>query len=57
MRDQNLIKPFATNQYLEELYKFKEGNISKIEDKLGEKNSKIEELESKIHSQENAFKN
>ena len=35
---------------------FKEGIISKFEDELREQNLKIEELESKIHSQENAFK-
>ena len=38
------------------LYKFKEGIISKFEDKLREQNLKIQELESKIHSQENTFK-
>ena len=37
-------------------YKFKEGIISKFEDKLREQNLKIQELESKIHSQENTFK-
>ena len=53
----NLIKPLVTNKSLEELlYKFKEGIISKFEDKLREQNLKIQELESKIHSQENAFK-
>ena len=53
----NLIKPLLTNKSLEELfYKFKEGIISKFEDKLREQNLKIQELESKIHSQENAFK-
>ena len=42
---------------LEELiYKSKEGIISKFEDKLTEQNIKIQELQSKIHSQENAFK-
>ena len=35
---------------------FKEGIISKFEDELREQNLKIEELESKIHSPENAFK-
>ena len=54
----NLIQPLLTNKSLEELfYKFKEGIISKFEDKLREQNLKIQELESKIHSQENAFKN
>ena len=54
---ENLIKPLLTNQSLEELLcKFKEGIISKFEDKLREENLKIQELESKIHSQENAFK-
>ena len=54
---ENLIKPLVTNQSLEELHcKFKEGIISKFEDKLREENLKIQELESKIHSQENAFK-
>ena len=53
----NLIKPLVTNKFLEELLdKFKEGIISKFEDKLREQNLKIQELESKIHSQENAFK-
>ena len=53
----NLIKPLVTNKSLEELlYKFKEGIISKFEDKLREQNLKIQELESKIHSQENTFK-
>ena len=53
----NLIKPLVTNKSLEELLdKFKEGIISKFEDKLREQNLKIQELESKIHSQENAFK-
>ena len=53
----NLIKPLVTNKSLEELlYKFKEGIISKFEDKFREQNLKIQELESKIHSQENAFK-
>ena len=52
---ENLIKPLVTNQSLEELLcKFKEGIISKFEDKLKEENLKIQELESKIHSQENA---
>ena len=37
-------------------YKFKEGIISKFEGKLREQNLKIQELESKIHSQENTFK-
>ena len=37
-------------------YKFKEGIISKFEDKLREQNLKIQELESKIHSHDNAFK-
>ena len=54
---ENLIKLLVTNQSLEELLcKFKQGNISKFEDKLREQNLKIQELESKIHSQENAFK-
>ena len=53
----NLIKPLVTNKSLEELLdKFKEGIISKFEDKLREQNLKIQELESKIHSQENTFK-
>ena len=52
----NLIRPLVTNKSLEELYKFKEEIISKFEDKLREQNLKIQELESKIHSQENAFK-
>ena len=53
----NLIKPLVTNQSLKELLcQFKEGIISKFEDKLGEPNLKIQELESKIHLQENAFK-
>ena len=53
----NLIKPLVTNKSLEELIsKFKEEIISKFEDKLREQNLKIQELESKIHSQENAFK-
>ena len=48
---ENLIKPLVTNQSLEELlYKFKEGIISKFEDKLREKNLIIQELGS------NAFK-
>ena len=34
----------------------REGIVSKFEDKLREQNLKIQELESKIHSQENAFK-
>ena len=53
----NLIKPLVTNKSLEELVdKFKEEIISKFEDKLKEQNLKIQEIESKIHSQENAFK-
>ena len=53
----NLIKPLVTNKSFKELLdKFKEGIISKFEDKLREQNLKIQELESKIHSQENAFK-
>ena len=53
----NLMKPLVTNKSLEELLdKFKEGVISKSEDKLREQNSKIQELESKINSQKNAFK-
>ena len=52
-----LIKPLVTNKSLERrLYKFKEEIISKFEDKLREQNLKIQELESKIHSQENTFK-
>ena len=53
----NLIKPLVTDKSLEELiHIFKEGIISKSEDKLREQNLKIQEIESKIHSQENAFK-
>ena len=53
----NLIKPLVTNKSLEELlYKFKEGIISKSENQLREQNLKIQELQSKIQSQENAFK-
>ena len=53
----NLIKPLVTNKSLEELLdKFKEDIISKFEDKLTEQSLKIQELESKIQSQENAFK-
>ena len=53
----NLIKPLVTNKSLEELVdKFKEEIISKFEHKLKEQNLKIQEIESKIHSQENAFK-
>ena len=53
----NLIKPLVTNKPLEELlYKFKEGIISKSENQLREQNLKIQELQSKIQSQENAFK-
>ena len=53
----NLIKPLVTNKCLEELlYKCKGRIISKFDDKLREQNLKIQELESKIHSQENAFK-
>ena len=53
----NLIEPLVTNKFLEELlYKFKEWIISKFEDKLREQNLKIQVLEPKIHSQENAFK-
>ena len=53
----NLIKPLVTNKFLEELlYKFKEGIISKSENQLREQNLKIQELQSKIHSQENTFK-
>ena len=53
----SLIKPLVTNKSLERrLYKFKEEIISKFEDKLREQNLKIQELESKIHSQENTFK-
>ena len=53
----NLITPLVTNKSLEELlFKFKEGIISKFEDKLREQNLKIQDFESKIHSQENAFK-
>ena len=53
----NLIKPLVTNKSLEELLcQFKKGIISKFEDKLGEPNLEIQELESKIHLQENAFK-
>ena len=54
---ENLIKPLVTNQSLEELLCiFKEGIISKFEGKLREQNLKIQELESEIHSQKNAFK-
>ena len=54
---ENLIKPLVTNQSLEErLCKFKERIISKFEDKLREQNLKIQELASKIHSLEIAFK-
>ena len=53
----DLIKPLVTNKSLEELlYKFKEEIILKFEDKLRKQNLKIQELESKTHSQENAFK-
>ena len=52
-----LIKHLVIKQSLEELLcKFKEKIISKIEDKLKERNLKIQELKSKIHSQKNAFK-
>ena len=54
---ENLIKRLVTNQSLEELLcKFKEEIIPKFEDKLREQNLKIQEPESRIHSQENAFK-
>ena len=54
---ENLIKLLITDQSLGEfLCKFIEGIISKFEDKLREQNLKIQELESKIHLQENAFK-
>ena len=53
----NIIKPLVTNQSLKELLcKFKEVINSKFEDKFREQNLKIQELEPKIHSQENAFK-
>ena len=53
----NLIKPLVTNKSLKQLlHKFKEGIVSKFEDKLRGQNLKIQELESKIHSQKNAFK-
>ena len=51
------VKPLVTNQSLEELlYKFEDEINSKSEDKLRELNLKIQELESKIHPQENMFK-
>ena len=47
----------ATNQSLKKLLcKFKEGIISKFEDRLSEHNLKIQELQFKFHSQENVFK-
>ena len=53
----NLIKPLVTNKSLKQLlHKFKEGIVSKFEDKLRGQNLKIQELESKIHSQKSAFK-
>ena len=43
VREENLIKPPVTNKFLGELlYKFKEGIISKFEDKLREQNLKIQ---------------
>ena len=54
---ENLIILLVTNQSSEELLrKFKEGIISKFEDKLREQNLKIQEIDSKIHSQKNSFK-
>ena len=54
---ENLITPLVTNKSLEALlFKFKEGTISKSEEKLREQNLMIQDFESKIHSQENAFK-
>ena len=47
----NLIKPLVTNKSLEELLdKFREGIISKFEDKLREQILKMQELESKIQT-------
>ena len=54
---ENLIKPLVNNQSLEELLcKFKEGIISNFEDKLREENLKIQESESKIHSEKTHLK-
>ena len=51
-----LVKPLATNEILEDMFKkFKEGIISKSEEKFDEQNRKIDELEGKIPIQANTI--
>ena len=51
-----LVKPLATNEILEDMFKkFKEGIISKSEEKFDEQNRKIDELEGKIAIQANTI--
>ena len=51
-----LVKPLATNKILEDMFKkFKEGIISKSEEKFDEQNRKIDELEGKIAIQANTI--
>ena len=55
---ENLIKPLVTNQSLEELLrKFKEGIISKFENKLREQNLKIQNLSRKFSRKKACLKN
>ena len=56
MRDyfENLMKPLVTNDKLEQLLKsFQDGLMKKIEDKFNEKNTRTEELESKLAIKQN----
>ena len=51
---ENLMKPLATNESLEQQLKFfQEGLMKKIEDKFKEQNDRIEELESKLVIKQN----
>ena len=55
---ENLIKPLVTNQSLEELLrKFKEGIISKFENKLREQNLKIQNSSRKFSPKKTRLKN
>ena len=50
----DLIKPLATNQYLEEIFsKFKKEIVSKLEEKLEQQMNWIDKLEGKLERQAN----
>ena len=55
---ESLMEPLVTNEKLEQVFKsFQDGLMKKIEDKFREKNTRIEELESKLAINQNVIDN